>query len=140
MNNDPSKVNVLYGKIFPHSALQSLADEVAQFFMDAGNALAYRISKKYSFKIHLNSPVIADLMKKEGRQNVRLHLTFMNTQFARRKFAKRIKIMDKSSLPKLEKTFDARNILQVLFFSSDKYNLPSFSVFFQECPFRILTF
>ncbi|XP_043467802.1 activating signal cointegrator 1 complex subunit 1-like [Leptopilina heterotoma] len=83
MNKDPTKVNILYaGIVDEQGLLQELSDNIVEYFAEKG------------------------LMKKKS-EKVKLHMTVMNTLFAKLKERKR----KKSGRVKRE-TFDATNIIE----------------------------
>lgn len=83
MNNDPTKVNILYARIVDEQGLlQELSDNIVEYFADKG------------------------LIKKKA-EKVKLHMTVMNTLFAKLKERKRKKSCRAKCV-----TFDATNIIE----------------------------
>ena len=95
MNDDPSEVNVLYGKVYSHpnlNTLQQISNSILEYF------------------------ALHKLLKPEDKEQVKLHVTLMNTTF-RKEDPEEINVEIPGTFYKKNKkpvsTFNASNILEV---------------------------
>lgn len=90
MNDDPSRVNVLYAKV-ESDVLQKIADGVYQYFVKSSEYNVFELLRsnelprlhKCSAHSWLPFPPCPDIAKQEyGRDYVKLHMTLINTRYS----------------------------------------------------------
>lgn len=111
LNDDPSEVSVLYGKIDSDS-LQPIADGIMEYFIARGLSQWEPIARTFhALKTFVF--IIVGLARREfDRDSVKMHMTLINTKYSNKNEADGDDTATKHRQQKVKAYFDARTIIE----------------------------